>query len=631
MYDEDKRTLIEKQVIKTNKKAKLRHNEYYNMQPTFDLLYEQSRNNSKFKNLYNVITRQENILLAYRNIKRNHGSKTAGTNRHTLSYWENKPVEYYINYIRTRLENYQPQKVRRVEIPKPNGKTRPLGIPCIEDRLIQQCIKQVLEPICEAKFHHHSYGFRPNRGTDHAIAYLMKKINLDKNYFIVDVDIKGFFDNVNHSKLIKQMWSMGIQDKKLLSIISAMLKAEVDGIGISDKGVPQGGILSPLLSNIVLNEFDWWISNQWETYNTNYIYCENHVKYNHLRRKSKLKEIYIVRYADDFKITCKNYNTANKIYNATKQWLKERLGLDISPEKSCITDVRKDSSEFLGLSINTVKKGRKRVVKSHMTNKAKQHVQSTLKEQINYIHRRPNLTSIYIFNQLISGLHNYYKIATEVSKDFAEIHYKLSYCLKKKFRTIRTKQGRKSKEYLQKYGHFKGREINILGVCTYPISYIRTNPPQVHNKDICNYTTKGRKLIHKKIGHVDLELLNYMAKNPIEGESVEFNDNRLSLYSAQKGKCIITKRVLDENMKVHRIIPKSLGGTDEYKNMLLVSPVAYELMNTDNSYDFLRCFALHGSSKDALNKIYKYRTIMGNKEFRLVKKSEYSFYSVVTL
>ena len=124
----------------------------------------------------------------------------------------------------------------------------------------------MLEPICEAKFHKRSNGFRPNRSTEHAIAQCDRLIQLTHLHYVVDVDIKGFFDNVNHSKLIRQMWAMGIRDKKLICIIKQMLKAPIvlpNGDMIyPTKGTPQGGILSPLLANIVLNELDWWVRNQ---------------------------------------------------------------------------------------------------------------------------------------------------------------------------------------------------------------------------------------------------------------------------------------------------------------------------------------------------------------------------------
>jgi retron-type reverse transcriptase len=170
---------IKSQVVdsKVNIRKLLRHNEYYDMQNKFDELYGKSKRNENFNNLYDLIISQENILLAYRNIKRNSGSNKAGTNSHTIEYWENKDIGKFVLYIQNRFKNYQPMTVRRVEIPKPNGKTRPLGIPCIEDRFIQQCIKQVLDPICEAKFHPNSYGFRPNRSTEHAILALNLRIN----------------------------------------------------------------------------------------------------------------------------------------------------------------------------------------------------------------------------------------------------------------------------------------------------------------------------------------------------------------------------------------------------------------------------------------------------------------------
>lgn len=191
--------------------------------------------------------------MAYRNLKKNHGSHTPGTDKKTINDIEKLSDEQLISKIQEKFRWYRPQSVRRVEIPKGNGKVRPLGIPTIMDRLVQQCVLQVLEPICEAKFHEHSYGFRPNRSTGNAIAQAYKNMQMSHLHYVVDIDIKGFFDNVNHGKLLKQLWTLGIRDKKLISIISTMLKAEVAGIGFPEKGTPQGGIISPLLSNVSNN------------------------------------------------------------------------------------------------------------------------------------------------------------------------------------------------------------------------------------------------------------------------------------------------------------------------------------------------------------------------------------------
>lgn len=194
---------------KPTKRSALRNAEYYDFQDVLDKLYADSENGCQFQQLTELICNPQNIMLAYRNIKKNSGSKTAGTDKKTIVHLQQWASPQLIAYVQKRLSNYHPQPVRRVEIPKGNGKTRPLGIPTIMDRLIQQCILQILEPICEAKFFKRSNGFRPNRSAEHAISQSYKFIQGQHLHFVVDIDIKGFFDNVNHGKLLKQMWTLG--------------------------------------------------------------------------------------------------------------------------------------------------------------------------------------------------------------------------------------------------------------------------------------------------------------------------------------------------------------------------------------------------------------------------------------
>jgi len=199
-------------------------------------------NATKGIDLLGIITSKRNIMLAYRTIKSNKGSITAGTDRMTISNYKDIDFDKLISEIRNQIENFQPNPVKRVIIPKDNGKHRPLGIPTMRDRIIGQMFLQVLAPICEAKFYKHSYGFRENRSAHHAISRCQHLINQASCHYVVDVDIKSFFDNVNHKKLMSQLYTIGVRDKRVLAIIGKMLKAEVVGVGVPTKGTPQGGL-----------------------------------------------------------------------------------------------------------------------------------------------------------------------------------------------------------------------------------------------------------------------------------------------------------------------------------------------------------------------------------------------------
>lgn len=609
----------------TTKKQKIRNNEYYNIQEMFDDLYDKSKNKKlKFKNLMQYVLDERNIELAYRNIKKNKGSKTKGTNSKTIVDISTMETEEVVNYVRKRLINYQPQKVRRVEIPKANGSKRPLGIPTIEDRLIQQCILQVLEPICEAKFYNHNYGFRPNRSAHNAVGRAMYLANKAKLEYVVDIDIKGFFDNVNHSKLLKQMWSMRIQDKNLICIIGKMLKAPIEGIGVPNKGTPQGGILSPLLSNIVLNELDWWIADQWESFETNHNYdridsrnntiIKSH-KYRALR-KSKMKEIYIVRYADDFKIFCKNYEMAKKIYIATKNWLSERLQLEIITEKSKIVNLNKNYSEFLGFRMKLMKKNKGKVIKSRMSEKSIKKVKEKIKEKIDGLNENTSI-SANKYNATILGVHNYYKVATHVNRDFRKINHQVSKNLFNQTKNIKTKISKYSQSFMKFYGNYNGKFIGIQGIALYPIYGVTTKTIYNFKQETCNYTEKGRELIHQNLKKISWRDLQYLMENPKVNESIEYNDNRISLYVGQNGLCAITKEPLDiENMDCHHKIPKYLGGTDEYQNLILITREVHILIHATREETINKILQNLKIGQTGIKKINKLRKLVGNNEIK---------------
>ncbi|MGN0553157.1 MAG: group II intron reverse transcriptase/maturase [Oscillospiraceae bacterium] len=609
------------------KKQKIRNAEYYDMQAVFDELYAKSNKGCNFKNLIEIIKAPENIKLAYRNIRKNSGSKTAGVDNKTISdlnKWKEKAL---ISHVQNKLDWYIPNAVRRVEIPKSNGKTRPLGIPTIMDRIIQQCILQVLEPICEAKFFKRSNGFRPNHSAGNAIAQAERMIQNVGCHYVIDIDIKSFFDNVNHGKLLKQMWTLGIRDKKLLSIISTMLKAEVAGIGFPEKGTPQGGIISPLLSNIVLNELDWWIVSQWEEMPTkgNYIsriYAngtpDKSSLIRTLRNYTELKECYIVRYADDFKIFCKKYSDAVKLFAATKKWLWERLGLEISPEKSKIVNLKRHYSEFLGFKLKVRIKGKKNngqpkyVIEAHIKDNALIKIRDKSKQIIGDLRKTydPNMEYRLIqkYNSYIIGIHNYYCIATHVNIDIHKIAFDVKKSLYNRLKHRITKTGNITNRYIKsKYG--KSREVRYINEhAVVPIAYVQHRVPMDKKLKINKYTPQGRAEIHKNLGNVDMSVLYHLMNNPCGAESIEYNDNRISMYVAQAGKCAISDVFLEANqVDCHHKTPKCYGGDDSYQNLIIVSDKIHILIHSNNERTIRKYLGMLKLNKRQMNKLNKLR------------------------
>lgn len=589
--------------------TELRNNEYYNMQETFDWLYEKSLNkDTKGLDLYNLIISENNILLAYRNIKSNTGSSTTGTDGITIDKYKIENKEIFIKDIRESLRDYKPQSVRRIEIPKPNGKKRPLGIPTMQDRLIQQMFKQILEPICEAKFHKHSYGFRANRSTKHALARCCFVISKTENHYVVDMDIHSFFDNVNHTLLIKQLWNIGIKDNRVLAIIGKMLKAPIKGTGIPVCGTPQGGILSPLLSNVVLNDLDWWISNQWETFETEHKY--SYGKMTRALKTTNLKEMYIVRYADDARIFTNTYKSAVKIYHAVKGYLKNQLKLEISPEKSKITNLRKHRSEFLGFEIRVVRKRNQYVTNTFVSRKSKAKIKQEIRKRAKEIQQKPTGKSISSYNSYILGIRNYYETVSHVNIDFHKIAYQTLKTLYNRLKSVARYGVPRSPPPLYKK-MFKNnfRTFTIKEESLFPLADVQWKKAHTFNYKVCNFTEEGRNLIYGKLnGSVSNEIKKLLQISN-QNEPTEYADNRISKYSAQKGRCAITQWFLSaEEIHCHRIIPISCGGTDKFSNLMIVHKDIETLMSTTSEEvisKLLKKFNLNKKQLEKLNRLRK--------------------------
>lgn len=609
------------------KRNKIRFTEYYDLQSVLDSLYADSLKGKTFNGLMPLITSTENIKMAYRTIKGNKGSNTPGVDRRTIKDLAKLSENEYVQLIKRQFSWYRPRPVKRVEIPKPNGKIRPLGIPTIVDRIVQQCILQVLEPICEAKFYEQSNGFRPNRSAENAIAQCCRLMQVQNLHYVIDIDIKGFFDNVSHGKLIRQMWELGIRDKKLLCIIKAMLEAKIilpDGNSIiPDKGTPQGGILSPLLSNIVLNELDWWIASQWTEMPTHYPYehrynkAGSEIKSHTYRalRQSRLKEMHIVRYADDFKIFCRSHSDAVKTFEAIGLWLKERLGLEISPEKSKVINLKQRYSEFLGFKLKVSKKGKKFTVRSHMSDKAIQKSKEKIADCIKAVKHPKNdkeqFKAIQQYNSTVAGLHNYYRFATNVSLDFAKIAYAGKKSLKSGLKEL-TPNGELKRGFIkEKYGN--SRQLRFLnGHPLIPVGYVQTKDAQHKRRTINRYTPEGRAEIHKNL-RFDTSVLLWLMRNPVLDKSIEYADNRISLFAAQYGRCAVTgAELLPFDIHCHHKTPLENGGTDEYANLILVTEAVHIIIHATVPETTQKYLAKLQLNKKQLEKLNKLRITAGN-------------------
>lgn len=378
---------------------------------------DSTNTNKQTEGLLEEILNAENLNRAYKQVMRNKGAGGIdGMQVDELLPFLREHKKELIESLRDG--KYRPKPVRRVEIPKENGKTRKLGIPTVVDRLIQQAITQVLSPIFEKQFSDSSYGFRPNRSAHDALRRCQRHVT-DGYKYVVDMDLEKYFDTVNQSKLI-QILSETIKDGRVISLIHKFLKAGVMVDGMfeeSPEGVPQGGPLSPLLGNIMLNE------------------CDHELE----RRGHRF-----VRYADDMVIFCRSKKAARRTLDHILPYIEGKLFLRVNREKTKVSHV--NYVKYLGYSFYIYRgEGRLRIHPKSI---------QKLKDKIREITGRSNGMGIEQrrtrVNQVVRGWTNYFKLA-----DAKSLLMKLDEWLRSRIRMVTWKRWKKIRtrfESLKKLG-----------------------------------------------------------------------------------------------------------------------------------------------------------------------------------
>jgi RNA-directed DNA polymerase len=384
----------------------------------------------KFYVLYDKVRLDYFLRESYRRVKQNGGAP--GVDGMTFGQIEEIGVESYLEEIRKELEGntYKPSMVKRVYIPKANGKMRPLGIPTIKDRIVQMSCKMVIEPIFEADFEDSSYGFRPKRSSKDAIKAIKKHLQTGRTE-VLDADISSYFDNIPHEKLMMVIRER-ISDENIIKLIKMWLKSPVkEGNKIiggkkSKNGTPQGGVISPLLANIYLNLVDRII--------------------NKMQGEFRKLGVYIVRYADDFVLMGRKISdeVIAKVENIFK-----RMELELNKEKTRLKQARKESFDFLGFTVRYDRSlhntGQKywNIIPSK---KSEKKLRKQIREYLGVRRHLPIPEVVDGLNVRIRGWLNYYKIpeTTYIKRTTFKLQHYLGYRLKKYF-------GRKSQRGCKRF------------------------------------------------------------------------------------------------------------------------------------------------------------------------------------
>jgi group II intron reverse transcriptase/maturase len=591
-----------------------------------DLMYQEAKRGKRnFYGLLELATNPVTILTAIHTMKANTGSNTPGSDRQKIKDLLSKDYDTVMHQVQEALLQYHPAPIRRVWIDKPGKKDkRPLGIPTIIDRLVQEVVKLVIEPVLEAQFFDHSYGFRPMRDTSQALARVHHILWQAKCTYAVEGDIRAFFDCVDHNLLLKKLWKMGIRDKRVLMLIKKMLKAGIlHEREVNALGTPQGGILSPLLANAYLNDFDWYIAQHWEHHPKQAQYKTKWTAFTSMA-KTGYPRSYLIRYADDWVILTDTLEHAQHMKHLAKHFLAHNARLELSEEKTLITDVKQAHLTFLGVEtrVRKSRKGKGQVTYSRPSAKAMKQATWSLKKQARKIkqayYRDRTIQEMLRYNAIAVGIGNYWSMTSAVSHCGGKVDHRLWYGLDRIFmhltgsklgqfhlRKIAAEQtsnlpvrhtGHKTRvPYLEFEGCVIG--LTCLGFSTYqePAPKIPKETPFTEEGRILWETRTSKHLRKMRPDHItmldDLTIRSYGNKQSSaskEKRNFEYYMNRGYALNRDHGMCKICGCLLTrENLNTHHKQPNlPLEQVNKVHNLVSLCLACHDLVHEDGPNPF---------------------------------------------
>lgn len=507
-----------------------------------------------------LLKSRSNILISIRKVLiQNKGRETPGIDRVIIA--KSERIKFLHDIESINIKSYNPEPVKRVYIPKTDGKPRPLGIPTIKDRCIQAMVKNCLEPEWEAKFESTSYGFRPGRCPHDALSRIynitsVKKHGVNKKQWILDADIEGFFNNVCHKDILSKLDNFPAKQ-----LIEKWLRAgymENNRLFPTEQGTPQGGIISPLLANIALYDLEEILKTKPDS-----------------TGRVRGSRVYI-RYADDFVILCSSLEEARRTQIEISTWLKSK-GLKIARNKTRIVHISQ-GFDFLGVNIkqyetNANSKTKNKVLLMQPSDKSMKNIRLKLKEQWHYLRSKPIDIVLKRLNPIIIGWTNYFR----------------KYVATKQFRQLDNWMYLKCQNYASRMHPNKGKRWiydNYFG------NFISNRKDKwiFGDKSTGRYLNKAawfniqRHILVKGYNSpYDPKLKGYWETRNRYQFRIQHNKSDINIAEKQKFLCPVCNTSLygEQNLAVHHLIPQEKIKIDSYWNLILVHQQCHQILHAN--------------------------------------------------